>query len=130
MLHLDGYSSLVLITQFFAFLSFLTAVINIHLVLYGDLHVQQALALVASEEAYMEVLELEFKPRVEGDDQPPVPQAAVPNPILESAIQKAKERHIEGDAPPHFVINHHTARMPPAPYAWTTRNNTCTLLII
>ena len=50
----------------------------------------------------MEVLELEFEPWMEGDNQPPVPQAAVPNPILESAIQKAKERHIEGDAPPHF----------------------------
>ena len=54
MLHLDGCSSIVLFSQFFAFLSFLTAVNNINLVLYGDLHVQQALAPVASEEAYME----------------------------------------------------------------------------
>ena len=98
--------SFILISQFSAFLPFLTAVNNIHLVLYGDLHVQQALALVAMEEAYMEVLELEFEPRMEGDDQPPVPPAIVPNPILESGIQKAKEKHIEGDAPPHF---HHAS---------------------
>ena len=43
-----------------------TAVNNIHLVLYGDLHVQQALALVAASEAYSEVLQLEAEPRVEG----------------------------------------------------------------
>ena len=60
------------------------------------------LALVVMEETYTEVLELEFEARVEGDDQPPVPWAAVPNPILESAIHKTKERHIEGDAPPSF----------------------------
>ena len=34
--------------------------------LYGDLHVQQALALVAASEAYSEVLLLEAEPRVEG----------------------------------------------------------------
>ena len=55
------------------FLYFLsTAVNNIHLVLHGDLHVQQALALVSSEEAYTKVLELDFEPRDEGDEQPPV----------------------------------------------------------
>ena len=40
----------------FTFFTFHTAVNNIHLVLYGDLHVQQALAMVAAEEAYSEVL--------------------------------------------------------------------------
>ena len=59
---------------------------------------QQALSLVASEEIYTEVLELDFEPREEG--QPSVLQVATPNPILESAIQKSKEWHIEGDVPP------------------------------
>ena len=83
---------------------FQTAVNNIHLVLYGDLHVQQALALVAADEAYSEVLQLEFEPREEGqdDEQPQVLQAATPNPVLDAAIMKTKDQHIEGDAPPHF----------------------------
>ena len=85
------------------FLIFSTAVNNIHLVLYGNLHVQQALAMVAAEEAYSEILQLEFEPREEGDEQPPVPPAATPNPVLETAIMKAKEKHIEGDVPPHFL---------------------------
>ena len=82
-----------------------TAVNNIHLVLYGDLHVQQALALVAADEAYSEVLQLEFKPRVEGqddDEQPQVLQAAAPNPVLNAAIMKTKDQHVEGEVPPHF----------------------------
>ena len=61
--------------------------------LYGDLHVQQALALVAASEAYSEVLLLEDVPRVEDqvdeggdDDQPQVIQAAVPSPVLRSTI--------------------------------------------
>ena len=61
---------------------------NIHLVLYGDLHVQQALALVAADEAYFEVLQLESEPRVEDqddDEQPQVLQAAAPNPVLNAA---------------------------------------------
>ena len=84
------------------FFTLLTAVNNIHLVLYGDLHVQQALAMVAAEEAYSEVLQLEFEPREEGNDQPPLLQAAASNPVLEAAIIKAKEKHIESDALPHF----------------------------
>ena len=77
--------------------------------LYGDLHVQQALALVAASEAYSEVLLLEDVSRVEGqvdeggdDDQPQVVQAAVPSPVLRSAIIRPKERHVEGEVPPHF----------------------------
>ena len=58
--------------------------------------------MVAAEEAYSEVLQLEFEPREGEDEQPPVPQAATPNPVLEAAIMKTKEKHIEGDAPPHF----------------------------
>ena len=86
---------------------------NIHLVLYGDLHIQQTLALVASEESYTEVLELDSEAS-EGDEQPPVLQAAMPNPILESAIQKLKSKHIEGDAPPASQTRHHIAHTPPA----------------
>ena len=74
--------------------------------LYGDLHVQQALALVAANEAYSEVLQLESEPGVEGqddDEQPQVLQAAAPNPVLNAAIIKAKDRHVEGEIPPHFL---------------------------
>ena len=72
--------------------------------LYGDLHVQQALARVAADEAYSEVLQLEFKPRAEGqdDEQPQVLQVAAPNPVLNVAIIKAKGQHVEGEVPPHF----------------------------
>ena len=82
-----------------------TAVNNIHLVLYGNLHIQQALALVAADEAYSEVLQLEFEPRVEGqdDEQPQVLQAAAPNPVLNATIIKAKGQHVEGEVPPHFL---------------------------
>ena len=58
--------------------------------------------MVAAEEAYSEILQLEFEPREEEDEQPPVPQAATPKPVLDAAIMKAKEKHIEGDVPPHF----------------------------
>ena len=82
-----------------------TAVNNIHLVLYGDLHIQQALALVVADDAYSEVLQLESKPREEGqdDEQPQVLQAAAPNPVLNAAIIKAKDQHVEGEVPPHFL---------------------------
>ena len=69
-----------------------TAVNNIHLVLYGNLHVQLALALVLANEAYSEILLVEDVPRVEGqakdsdDTEPQVVQAAVPSPILRSSI--------------------------------------------
>ena len=92
----------------FSFYSY-TAVNNIHLVLYGDLHVQQALALVVTSEVYSEVLSLEDEPRVEGqadeggdDDQPQVVQAAAPSPVLKAAIIRPKDRHVEGEVPPHF----------------------------
>ena len=58
--------------------------------------------MVAAEEAYSEVLQLEYEPREGEDEQPPVLQAATPNPVLEAAIMKTKDKHIEGDAPPHF----------------------------
>ena len=75
--------------------------------LYGDLHVQQALALVMASEAYSEVLLLEAEPRVEGhadddDEQPQVLQTAAPNPVLNAAIIKSKDWHVEGEVPPHF----------------------------
>ena len=70
---------------------------------------QQALALVAASKVYSEVLRLEDEPRVEGqadesgdDDQPQVLQAAAPNPVLKAAIIKPKDRHVEGEVPPHF----------------------------
>ena len=60
--------------------------------------------MVAAEETYSEVLQLELVPRGGDDDdeQPLVLQVAAPNPILDAAIMKAKGQHIEGDAPPHF----------------------------
>ena len=58
--------------------------------------------MVAAEEAYSEVLQLEFEPREGEDEQPPVLQVATPNPVLDAAIMKTKDQHIEGDAPPHF----------------------------
>ena len=76
--------------------------------LYGHLHVQQALALVLADEAYSEVLLVEDVPRVEGkaedsdDTEPQVVQAAVPSPVLRSSIIRPKEQHVEGDVPPHF----------------------------
>ena len=70
---------------------------------------QQALALVAANEVYSEVLCLEDEPRVEGqadeggdDDQPQVVQAAAPSPVLKSAIIRPKDQHVEGEVPPHF----------------------------
>ena len=98
-------STLYLLISHFSLCSH-TAVNNIHLVLYGGLHIQQALALVAADEAYSEVLQLEFEPRVEGqddDEQPQVLQAAAPNPMLNAAIIKTKDQHVEGEVPPHFL---------------------------
>ena len=90
---------------FFSFCSH-TAVNNIHLVLYGDFHIQQALALVVADGAYSEVLLLESDPREEGhahdDEQPQDLQAAAPNPVLNAAIIKSKDQHVEGEVPPHF----------------------------
>ena len=80
--------------------------------------------MVAAEEAYSEVLQLEFEPREGEDEQPPVLQAATPNPVLEAAIMKTKDKHIEGNAPPHFQIRLHTVLMPLTPCAWTTKSNT------
>ena len=74
------------------------------MILYGDLHVQQALAMVAAEDIYSEVLQLELVPRGGDDDdeQPLVLQIAAPNPVLDVAIMKAKGQHIKGDTSPHF----------------------------
>ena len=62
-----------------------------------------------ASEVYPEVLRLEDEPRVEGqaddggdDDQLQVLQAAAPNSVLRAAIIKSKDRHVEGDVPPHF----------------------------
>ena len=63
--------------------------------------------MVAAEETYSEVLQVELVPRrgddVDDDKQPLVLQVAAPNPILDEAIMKAKGQHIKGDAPPHFL---------------------------
>ena len=83
--------------------TFLTAVNNIHLILYGDLHICQALALVANEDQFTEVLQLEFEPRNEGDDAPPQLEVLDSNPLLEAAIIKAKGKHVEGDKLPNFA---------------------------
>ena len=84
------------------FLHFLTAVNNIHLTLYGDLHVRQVLTLVANEDQFTEVLQLEFQSREERDDVPPQLEVPDINPVLDVAIIKAKEKHIEESKPPHF----------------------------
>ena len=75
---------------------------NIHLIIYGDLHVRQALAIVASEEQYTEVLQLELEPRGEGDEASPQLEVQDTNPVLDAAIKKAKEKHVEAEAPPSF----------------------------
>ena len=36
------------------------------------------------------------------DEQPQVLQAAASNPVLKAAIIKSKDRHVEGEVPPHF----------------------------
>ena len=77
--------------------------------------------MVAAEEAYSEVLQLEYEPREEDDEQPPVLQVATPNPVLDAAIMKTKDQHIEG-APPHFQSKPHTVPMLLVP--WTTKSNT------
>ena len=58
--------------------------------------------MVAADKAYSEVLQLELVPREGDDEQPLVLQVATPNPVLDAAIMKTKDQHIEGDAPPHF----------------------------
>ena len=58
--------------------------------------------MVVGEEAYSEVLQPGFEPREEDDEQPLVLQAATSNPVLDAAIMKTKDQHIEGDAPPQF----------------------------
>ena len=57
--------------------------------------------MVATEDAYSEVLLLAVEPR-EGEDEQPQVQVATPNPVLDAAIMKTADQHIEGDAPPHF----------------------------
>ena len=58
--------------------------------------------MVAADKAYSEVLQLELVPREGDDEQPLVLQVATPNPVLDVAIMKTNDQHIEGDAPPHF----------------------------
>ena len=58
--------------------------------------------MVAAEEAYSEVLQLEFESREGEDEQPPVLQVATPNPVLDAAILKPTDKHIEDNAPPNF----------------------------
>ena len=64
--------------------------------------------MVAAEELYSEVLQVELVPRggdnVDDDEgeQPLVLQVVAPNPVLDAAISKAKGQHIEGVAPLHF----------------------------
>ena len=55
--------------------------------------------MVANEEQYTEVLQLEFEPRDEGDEVPPQLEVPDTNSVLEAAIIKA---NVEGEAPPSF----------------------------
>ena len=58
--------------------------------------------MVANEEQYTEVLQLKFEPRDDGDEASPQLEVPDTNLVLEAAIIKAKEKHIEGEAPPFF----------------------------
>ena len=45
---------------------------------------------------------MEFEPKDEEDEAPPWLEVPDTNPVLEVAIIKAKEKHVEGEAPPSF----------------------------
>ena len=79
--------------------------------------------MVANEEQYTEVLQLEFEPRDEEDEAPPWLQVPDTNLVLEAAIIKAKEKHVEGEAPPSFLSRLIIPHMPVHPSAWIIRNS-------
>ena len=58
--------------------------------------------MVVNEEQYTEVLQLEFEPRDQGDEAPPQLEVPDTNPVLEAAIIKAREKHVEDEAPHSF----------------------------
>ena len=81
--------------------------------------------MVANEEQYTEVLQLEFEPGDEGDEGPPQLEVPDTNPVLEAAIIKVKEKHVEGEAPPPSLNRQITPLMPVHLSAWIIRNNIC-----
>ena len=81
--------------------------------------------MVANKEQYTEVLQLEFEPRDEGDEAPPQLEVPDTNPVLEAAIFKAKEKHVEGEAPPPSLSRPITQLMLAHLFAWIIKNNIC-----
>ena len=77
--------------------------------------------MVAAEEAYCEVLQLEYEPREEEDEQPPVLQVATPNPVLDAAIMISTLRVMLLLI---FQSRPHTVLMLLVPCVWTTKSNT------
>ena len=67
--------------------------------------------MVANEEQYTEVLQLEFEPRDEEDEAPPRLEVPDTNPVLEAATIKGREKHVEGEAPPPSLSRPITALM-------------------
>ena len=81
--------------------------------------------MVANEEQYTDVLQLEFEPRDEGNEARPQLDVPDRNPVMEAAIIKAKEKHVEGEAPPPSLSRQITPLIPAHLSAWTIRNNIC-----
>ena len=69
---------------------------EIHLFLYNQFHIDQALQLIASDEKFTQTLLLDLLPTDEG--QEPVAAAANIDPIIEEAIESVTQ--IEGELPP------------------------------
>ena len=58
--------------------------------------------MLETKDAYSEVLLLAVEPS-EGKEEEPQVQVATPSPVLDAAIVKTADKHIEGNAPPHFL---------------------------
>ena len=86
-LHLDGH--------FNFHLSFIV-ISQIHLVLYNQFHMDQALLLIANDERFTQLLVLDLLPTDEGDE--PMAAAAPIDPIIEDAIESVSQ--VEGELPP------------------------------
>ena len=79
----------------FSFFIFIV-VSEIHLVLYNQFHIDQALQLIASDERFTQPLLLDLLPTDDGDE--PMAAAANIDPIIEEAIESVPQ--VEGELPP------------------------------
>ena len=85
------------IRQLFSIFIFTFLVVSeIHLVLYNQFHVDQALQLIASDERFTQPLLLYLLPTDEGDE--PMAAAANIDPIIEEAIESVPQ--VEGELSP------------------------------